>query len=403
MDIKEGLKKNPEENEEQYIWRIGTLIDSGKLPQWAEIVDVINKELGYDEDKWKHESTFRKKYQASKLFYDNVFSKMESEDFYEDVKEARRSLEREKVKFRDERNEWNKQNRIEARVESKLDLLEDALREIGEKKYEPTRVNENIGYSDCSLLVPLTDLHIGATFSSTFGEYNSDVARERMKEYANHVIKIHKDTGAKKCYISCQGDLISGSIHKSIAITNRENVIEQVKIATELITDFCIDMTQYFDEVYFQDVTGNHTRIDRKEDALHDERLDDLIGFNIENIMAHVPNFHYLTNKIDSGIGVLDICGNKYIQVHGDFDSFSMNGVARLVLMLGFKPYAVLYGHMHTNAFDDVNGVKIVRSGSLSGAGDSYTIEKRLCGSASQMVAVCDESGIRSFHPIEFR
>ena len=82
-------------------------------------------------------------------------------------------------------------------------------------------------------------------------------------------------------------------------------------------------------------------------------------------------------------------------------DSFSKQGVSNLVLLLGFIPYAVTFGHRHTCAVSEANGIKMIRGGSLAGSGDSYTIEKRLNGKPSQMVCVCNQKGIKADYPIE--
>jgi hypothetical protein len=68
---------------------------------------------------------------------------------------------------------------------------------------------------------------------------------------------------------------------------------------------------------------------------------------------------------------------------------------------LGFIPYAITYGHLHTCAVDESNGVKMIRSGSLAGSGDDYTVEKRLSGKPSQMVCVCNSKGVACYYPIE--
>lgn len=54
-----------------------------------------------------------------------------------------------------------------------------------------------------------------------------------------------------------------------------------------------------------------------------------------------------------------------------------------------------------TCAVDETNGIKMIRGGSLAGSGDSYTIEKRLSGKASQMVCVCNKNGVVCYYPIE--
>lgn len=45
-------------------------------------------------------------------------------------------------------------------------------------------------------------------------------------------------------------------------------------------------------------------------------------------------------------------------------------------MMLGYFPYAITFGHLHTCAMQDEGGVKIIRGGSLAGSGDDYTIQK---------------------------
>lgn len=395
------IKKLPEETEEQFLWRIGQMVDSGKIESWSSINNIVNTELGIEEEKWRDESSFRKRYQAAKKFYDGCFSKMESDTYANEISVMKRELERAKIQFRDERNAWQRQNYIDARVESKLDLLEEKLSEIGKvefTKYE----TENIQIKgDTDLLVILSDLHIGQCFSSLWGQYNSTIARQRLDQLLLEIVKIGRRHGSEKVYVSIQGDLISGSIHKALAITNRENVIEQVKTAAKLISSFCNELTEYFSKVFISNVSGNHSRIDKKEDALHDERLDDLITWIVENILKHNERITVLHRNLDTGITDMNIRGKTYIGCHGDFDPFSKNGVANLILMLGFIPYAVTFGHMHTCAVDETNGIKMIRGGSLAGSGDSYTIEKRLSGKPSQMVCVCSDKGVDAYYTVE--
>ena len=396
------LKKLESETEEQYLWKIGQLVDSGKVASWASVNDIVNTELGIDEEKWRDESSFRKRYQAAKKFYDGCFSKMKSDTYAQEVEEMKRELERAKIKFRDERNAWQKQNYLDARVESKLDLLEEKLSSIGKAEFKShNHLDIN---SDNDLLVILSDLHIGQTFSSMWGKYDTHIAKERLQQLLDEVIKIKGRHNSENCYVSIQGDLISGSIHKSIAITNRENVIEQIKIATELIASFCYELSKHFSNVYITNVSGNHSRIDKKEDALHDERLDDLIKWAIDILLHHVENvsvFDLGNCNFDNSIALMKIRGKDYVNVHGDYDSFTKNGVSNLSMMLGFIPYAVTFGHMHTCAVDECNGIKMIRGGSLAGSGDSYTVEKRLSGKPSQMVCICNDKGIEAYYTVE--
>ena len=234
-----------------------------------------------------------------------------------------------------------------------------------------------------------------------WGEYNSDIAKKRLNQLLNEIIAIKKIHNSENCFISLQGDAISGSIHKAIQITNRENVIEQIKIASELISSFCYELSKVFSNIYMTSVVGNHSRIDRKEDALHDERLEDIISWSIELSLKHIDNFYILKTNLDNGIAKMTIRDKIYINIHGDFDRYSNSGVSNLCMYLGFIPYAITFGHLHTCAVDETNGVKMIRGGSLAGAGDDYTIEKRLSGKPSQMVCICNNKGVACYYPIE--
>lgn len=389
------------ENELQYIWRICSAKDSGVLSlTWNEVADILNKNLFEDETEYLGESAYRKKYQQAKSFYDDVFSKMEPKDFTDELAEQKRELERLKIQYRDERNAWNKQNYTDARVSQKLDYLETVLSENGKVQYQV--FDEPVVNSDNDLLVMLTDWHIGQTFNNAFGSYNTDLARDRLNTLLNAVLQIRDRHDSEKCYVFFGGDSISGNIHKSIQVTNRENVIDQVKIATDLLTSFCYRLCAEFSEVYLAEVSGNHSRIDKKDDALHDERLDELISWITTKSLSHVNNFHSLNHrKFDIGIVDIPIRGKTYIGVHGDYDTYNKTGVSNLCMMLGFKPDYILYGHLHTCAIDETSGVKMIRSGSLSGSGDQYTLEKRLSGKPSQMVCVCTSKGVDCYYPIE--
>lgn len=395
----EEFKKLDNETEEQYLWKIGRLVDSGKISSWASINDIVNKELGIDEEKLRDESSFRKRYQAAKKFYEGCFSKMESEEYSKEIAEMKRELERAKIKFRDERNAWNKQNYIDARVEEKLDLLEKELLSQGKINFD---VHENVNItSDNDILIILSDFHIGQCFYSAWGMYDSNIAKERLNQLLNEIIAIQKMHNSENCFVSLQGDILSGNIHKTIQVSNRENVIEQIKIASELISSFCYELSKVFNKVFMSSVVGNHSRMDRKDDALHDERLDDIIAWGIKLSLKHINNFYVLETNLDSGISTMDIRDKVYVNVHGDYDRYTNTGVSNLCMHLGFIPYAITYGHLHTCAVDEANGVKMIRGGSLAGSGDDYTIEKRLSGKPSQMVCVCNSNGVVCYYPIE--
>jgi len=396
------LERKEGETEIQYLWRIGKMVDAGKIGSWKDITPTLNKQLRED-DEYYDESAYRKKYQAAKKFYDEIFSQQGDEDFKKEQEEILREIKKEKIKLRDERTESNRGIRIEARVEDKLDYFEKIIANQGKVDYKPLKPAERElikTKSDNDLVIMLSDLHIGQTFASAWGRYNLEVAKDRMNQYLNKIIEIKDRHNSENCFVTLQGDMISNSIHKTIAITNRENVIEQVISASEMITAFLAELSKIFNNVTVASVVGNHSRIDKKEDALKDERLDTLIEWYAKSKLENFENIEFI-EPYDNTFNCFVVRNKHYFIVHGDYDKFDMAGVAKLSMMAGYFPYCILFGHRHFPATTEINGIKLVQSGSFPGAGDDHTIELRLSGKPSQTVLVCNEDGIECNYTVE--
>ena len=396
------LERKEGETETQYLWRVGKLVESGQVGSWKEITPTLNQQLRED-DEYYDESAYRKKYQAAKKFYDEIFSQQGDDDFKKEQEELLREIKKEKIKLRDERTESNRGIRIEARVEDKLDYLEDIISKQGKIDYKPLKPEERQRLqikSDNDLLVMLSDLHIGQTFYSAWGNYDLEIAKDRMNQYLNKIIEIKDRHNSENCFVTLQGDMISNSIHKTIAITNRENVIEQVISASEMVTAFLAELGRHFKSVTVASVVGNHSRIDKKEDALKDERLDTLIEWYAKKKLEDFENIKF-EEAFDNTFSSLTVRDKTYFVVHGDYDTMNQGGLAKLSMMAGFFPYCVLFGHKHFPATTEINGIKLVQSGSMPGSGDDHTIELRLSGKPSQTVLVCNKNGIECNYTVE--
>ena len=313
-----------------------------------------------------------------------------------DVKKIELQMERQK--FYDQRNAFNRLIRERSRQEELNEILVEAVKSgnLPQLHYE----RFDIAPSDNDLLVSLNDIHYGANVSSFWNTYNSDVCREMMCRYLDRIISIGETHRSENCVVWANGDEISGNIHQSIAVTNKENVIEQIKGVSELIAEFLAELSRHFSNVTFVSVAGNHSRIEPNKDrALISERLDDLVEWYLG---ARLQNFENITigggEKIDHTIYLVDVRGQTYCGVHGDFDG-SASKVQALQAMAGKPIYAVLSGHLHHNKIDEVQGVKTIMAGSFLGM-DDYCVQKRIVGRAEQMVCVCDENGVRCSYGI---
>lgn len=314
-----------------------------------------------------------------------------------EINSKMRELERMKISYRDERRSWNRQNYLDERFNEVMDIMIERLDNFSKTDF---KINHSVvSTGNNSMIVCLSDLHIGQTFSSFFGEFNSEIAKKRLEKYLNEVIDIGLKNDVKKVYVCMLGDNISNSLHKTIEVTNKENVIDQLKLSIEYITSFCYELTKYFENVFLASSSGNHSRLQAKDLAQHSERLDAFIAWDVCRVLEKHSNFHSLLHRtLDDGISDINIDGKTYLMVHGDFDNTTKDGYMKLAAMCGFFPDYILCGHKHFCSYSQES--KFIQSGSLSGSGCDYTIEKRLSGKPSQMVCICNSTGVKSVHPI---
>lgn len=307
-------------------------------------------------------------------------------------------LRKERQKFYDQRNAFTKAVRDRSRQEELNEIIVQAVQggNLPCLEYEP----HQIIHTDNDLLVSLNDIHYGANINNAWNKYNSIICREMMQQYLDRIISIGRTHQSENCICWMNGDAISGNIHYSIAVTNKENVIEQVMGVSELVSEFLAELSRHFNNVYFVSVAGNHSRMNpNKEQSITSERLDDLIEWYVKARLQNFENVRFEYNKIDPTMYTLNVRGKTYLGIHGDYDA-SDSKVQALQTMIGSPVYAILSGHLHHNKVDTVQGIKTVMAGSFLGM-DDYCVQKRIFGRPEQMVCVCNQDGIMCHYDID--
>lgn len=316
-----------------------------------------------------------------------------------EIEEKKIELQKERQRFFDQRAAFNKVVRERARQEELNDIVTRAVTS-GNLPSLDTDNSNSVEVSDNDLLVSLSDIHYGANVDNYWCKYNSEICAQMMRDYADKVIKIAQLHNSENCIIWANGDEIAGNIHLSIQVSNKENVIEQVTGVSELIANFISLLAPWFKTVSFVSVAGNHSRIDKKDDAIKDERMDDLIEWYLKARFQDCSHIGIGTrcSKIDSTMYAMTVRGNLYLGVHGDFDQ-SPTSIQTLQTFAEKPVYAVLMGHMHHSKGDVVQGIRMVMAGSFLGM-DDYCITRRLYSKPEQTVLVVDDNGIRCRYDI---
>lgn len=391
------LHKNIEENDEQYIWRLGRYKDSGLLDMsWDDIADVINRELGVEGSPLA-EASYRKPYQQAKRFYDaGVFSESADDEYLAELRNERHELEKEKVKIRDERTELRRVLREQARKES---FKEQVVRAISECDVMPLGHDDNMvdGQWDVvdgnDMVATFFDVHAGMRIDNFFNKFDQDVLRDRINRYLDKILEIQYRHGSENIHVILS-ELVSGNIHPTIRIENNQNLLEQFLMIVSYIADFLEVLSYRFNNVYVYCAPGNHSRMTaNKEESLRGENMDILAMPYLEAKMQNFDNVHFIGNDVDDMIAMFDVRGNKVFAIHGD--RANMDNVAeRLTMYVGVRPDIIYMGHMHTNAMVTSYGIKVIQAGSFCGNGDQYTSDKMLRGNPEEVVSIIGDDGL---------
>lgn len=388
--------KFPEENFHQYIWRMDELIQSGKYANWTEITPFVNAELFQDdEEKYRDESAYRKGVKYARDYFEaGVFGKNETE-YFKELQLQKQEIRKEKQKLFDERVSLNKLLREQARKESFYEMMKRAISESVSNSYDYSPIH--IPDSNCDLIVHFTDPHAGVCTYSSFNYFDSNILRDRINKYLYEIKRIVEEQHPENCYFICGGDMISGLIHVNSRIENKENVVEQIKLISELTTFFIFELSKLFNMVHVYSTPGNHSRATaNKDEHIKGENFDALIPYYVSLALNNIPNVKVYNNTLDEGICTFQVRGHNVFGVHGDKDPvssvvYNMTKLARKA-NVGL-PDLIFLGHRHTNGLTTIDDVKVVESGCIDGM-DNYSIDKRLVGSPEQMVVTVTENKI---------
>lgn len=361
---------------------------------WQDIVDALGLECHRDSLRKATSVTEYSAYKVMQYFKDKISQlTTESKDgltneYIRELEDKIIEFKKEQVKFRDERNQFNKKIREQARQESLIELIKRTVVEYSPIKYNhsPT-VDKQDATGDNDIIVHLTDLHTGLGIKNYFNYFDVDELSKRLDKYYDEVATIQKRHQSENCYLVLGGDLISGLIHISTRIENNENVVEQIMIASDLISNFAFKLSKIFTNVEVYSTGGNHSRSTaNKDESLKGENFDILIPYIMEKALQHQENITIHENVFDEGICAFEVRGHFVIGVHGDKDNVK-SVVQNMTMLLGRKPAIALLGHRHTNGLTTVHNTKVVESGCVDGM-DSYCIDRRLSGTPEQMVLV---------------
>lgn len=345
------LKKRDNENEAQYIFRLGQLKDSGTITDtWESINPTINRELGIEEENWRDVSSFRKRYRNYLDAYEQIFSKEQfTTDQASEYVDQKRELQKLKTQIQTEKLEYNRWLREEARDEL-----------ICEKICSEIRVNNSlaapkpivINKANRSAVLAFGDEHYAAEFTiyGLYGEiinsYSPEIFEQRMWDLFHQVVNIVQKEELTTLYVFALGDFTEGILRCGQLMKLRYGVIEGTVKYANFIANWLNELTKYV-KVKYQMAYGNHSELrmlGQPKGTFKEENTGMFVREMIKTYLEKNPNFEMIVNP--TGLIFDNIEGFNVLGIHGEVRNME-NAIKDFSNTYNTNISILIGGHMH--------------------------------------------------------
>ena len=393
MKIINTLKKQINESELQYIWRLCSAKDSSTLDiSWEELANILNEELRPTEP--FSESAYRKKYQMAKLFYEEVFSKMVSDGYNNEIMTQRRELEKAKVKLQTEKMEYNRWLREEARDELITEKICNAISTL-----PPLDIPEHIvpTHNTKAYALVYGDEHFGVEFElkGLFGDiinaYSPEIFEERMWDLLNQTIEIIKKENIDTLNVFSMGDYMDGILRVSQLMKLRFGVVDGTIKYADFISNWLNELTKYV-RVEYQSTNGNHSELrmlGQPKGSFTEDNMGKVVSEFIKTRLKDNPNFTYIENP--TGYIYAQLATHSILGVHGEIKNME-SAIKEFSSIYGVPIQYLLAGHLHHSKVEEVGvNQEVINVGSIIGI-DSYSLSLRKTSNASAKLLVFEQT-----------
>ena len=349
--MNEILSKLPEENEDQYIWRVGQAKDAGLVTfTWEELAPRLNTELGIEETEWRGSSAFRKAYRWMQRAYDNVFRQngfIGTQGDELDIK--MNQLEKEKIKIQTEKLELQRWRREVARDELICEKICNEVRANNAIVAPQPIVVDKAGRS---AILAFGDEHYATEFTiyGLYGEvinsYSPEIFEQRMWDLFYKTIDIVEKESLTTLHVFALGDFTDGILRCSQLMKLRYGVVEGTVKYANFIANWLNELTKYV-RVKYQMVYGNHSELrmlGQPKGTFKEDNTGMFVREMIRTYLENNPNFELIINP--TGLIFDNIEGFNVLGIHGEvrnmesaIKDFSNTYNTNIQILLG--------GHMH--------------------------------------------------------
>ena len=393
-----NLKKEDNENTNEYIWRMCDYKDKGLLDlNWEQVGVLINKELfGSDEELYRTSSAYRKPYQYAKDFYDDVFKKRMYSYDNEAIKkmdDLKRDIQKERIKLNTTRVEYNKWLRENARDELIVEEICKSISNLSPLE-KPAYIQNK--YSTKEYCLVFGDEHYGTEFELTdllgniINSYSPEIFEKRMWDLFYQVIDIIKKEDINTLNVYSMGDFSDGCLRVSQLMKLRYGVIDGTIKYANFISNWLNELTKYV-RIRFQMTDGNHTELrmlGQPKGTFVEDNMGKIVKEFIKIRLEDNNNFTFIENP--TGYIYDNLAGNIILGIHGETRSLEKT-LKDLSAIYNTQIKYLFAGHLHHSKLEEIGiNSEVINIPSIIGI-DPYALSLNKASNASAKLFIFEE------------
>lgn len=383
------------ETEKQYIWRVSQYVKENKIT-WRELADIINQTWREDESEYRDESAYRKPVSYAAAYYDEVFSKMISNEYSDQLVAQKNEIIKERKKIQTEKIEINKWLRESARDEMIAEQITKAI-----SKLEPLKIPACIKTKEKSTkaaVLCLADCHYGVEFEikGLFGEilnsYSPETFEARMWALMNKIIGIAVKEDLTELNIFMLGDEINGILRLDSQLMKlRYGIIDSSVKFADFMAGWLTELSHYIGIKLYHVQDSNHNQLrllGQPKNAFPEENMSKVIMTIIKERLRDNPCVEIIDNP--TGLIFADLAGYQVLGVHGEVKNLAQacNDFSRLY---NTKIDCIVGAHIHHLKSEEIGfDSEAISVRSLIGI-DSYAVSLQKASNAGASVIIFEE------------
>lgn len=389
--VDEKLKKKEDEIENEYIARIyRNRIEYGLNNSMCK--DIINKELGYE----KAESTYRGIAKIWNECSEYMIDKQSNSSELEELEVKRKEIEKERIKLRTEKLEYNKLLREESREELWWEYLDNSIKNM--TPIEIPKNNDNIieKIIKDGLLV-ISDCHYGRQCiikgldGEIISEYNINIFKSRMWDLLNQVKECCKERNIKHLNVLNNGDFIDGLLRISQLQSLQMGVIDSSLEYGEFMSVWLNELSKIVNIDYYQ-TNGNHDEIRILTGKKGDFACENVGKIIIKIISLRLENNNKINiHNSNNDFAYINILGTNVLGYHGENKNL-INSIKFFRSLYKKNIDILIGGHLHSQSLETessglLGDCQCIRTSGICGIDDySVKLQKSAKAGASMFI-----------------